>query len=280
MARNRNNRKNPIKEEEKEVQHETVEEVKEEQHVQPETKEDSETVEEVKEEQPQESKEEDSEGSDEESKEESGESEEPQESKEEEKVEPIKGETHAIRKENGEMVLEEGIFTKDKIQKLLSQPGVSVEEKLRIIHTQAVPQYSTLVGKVLGYTETMDGSVYIETNIGASKNFDLYNTIKNVLKEADYNEFKLKFDIINLMFREHGKGALSDQALNRFVEGWKWSDSSLRGYQTLIIVITALCDISKRENEKKLINFDNIEEGFKGSDIKSQLVDNLKKYYK
>jgi len=66
---------------------------------------------------------------------------------------------------------------------------------------------------------------------GAAKQYDLLNTIKSVVNTEDYGNFKTKFDIVNLAFRELKDEAFYTGNLYRFDNFWTYGEKALADAQ-------------------------------------------------
>lgn len=112
-----------------------------------------------------------------------------------------------------------------------------------------------LVMKLLGYADVM-GATVVDAKIGAGRNYDLYNTLISILGEEDQALFKLKFDIVNLVFKEYRAEAFHDTKLHRFDKEWPRDATTLNTYQNLVTVITALCDLNERKKQMKTLSLE------------------------
>lgn len=127
--------------------------------------------------------------------------------------------------------------------------SASIKEKLKAIsELDNGLAYKSIVNKLLSYNEKMFNEQAVKPKDGAAANYDLFNLIKQVVSDSDFNSFKVKFSIINLMFLGYDKEAFSEQKLHRFDYEWKWGKESLTTYQHLITMIAMLANRSTREH--------------------------------
>jgi len=131
--------------------------------------------------------------------------------------------------------------------------NLSYEDKLNKIIESDETAYKMLASKLLGYQQVMSNRT-IDPKLGASKQYDLYNTIVGALQTNDYGVFKIKMNIINLAFNAFKDSAYRDMFLFRFDEQWKWGAKELVTFQHLITVITTLADLATRKNNIKKID--------------------------
>ena len=126
--------------------------------------------------------------------------------------------------------------------------SASIKEKLKAIsELDSALAYKSIVNKLLSYNEKMFNEQAVKSKDGAAANYDLFNLIKQVVSDSDFNSFKVKFSIINLMFLGYDKEAFSEQKLHRFDYEWKWGKESLTTYQHLITMIAMLANRTTRE---------------------------------
>ena len=170
------------------------------------------------------------------------------------------------------------MLDKDGVIGILTSEKLSMEEKLKEIHTKAEPTYATLTGKLLGYQEEM-GVGRINSSLGAGKQYDLLNTLQSVINTEDYSEFKTKFDIVNMTYNTYKASGYKDTMLFRFSELWTWNDKDLVTFQHLNTVIGILCDLSTRKanlpkiDMMKALDSDEV-------NLSETAAANIQKYYK
>ncbi len=166
------------------------------------------------------------------------------------------------------------------IAKLLAQPGIKIVDKLETIRTQGTVPYKMLMTKLFGYNDLMSPNApSLEPVKGAGRNFDLYTVLKSVVSEEDYTVFKVKFDLVNMVFKTLKGEAYNEYMLHRHDQQWKWGKETLTTYQHLVTIISSLCDMSTRAHSLKHLSLD------KALDknvivLSDKAIDNITKYYK
>jgi len=165
----------------------------------------------------------------------------------------------------------------DAIAELLTQPGMTIHDKLVNISRNGVPTISKVASKLIDYnTELNPAQPARDTKFLANKNYDLYNTIKSVIETPDYATFKLRFDIVNLAFKAFGKEAFNEYLLRRGVESWTWGTKSFNTYTSIVSAVAILCDLSTRSKNVSKIDFKKL---LNDSTINELGRENIKKYY-
>jgi hypothetical protein len=165
-----------------------------------------------------------------------------------------------------------------EVRKVIADESIGdMRARLRELVKNGPTVAKLLLAKLLGYADAMSATV-IDSKIGAGRNYDLYNTLIGVLAEEDQAMFKLKFDIVNLVFKEYRSESFNDVKLHRFDKEWPRDTTTLNTYQNLVTVITALCDLNDRVKQMKLISFD------KAFDITTttftpDMISAVKRYY-
>lgn len=146
-------------------------------------------------------------------------------------------------------------MTEQEISDLLLQKGVPVREKFDTIKKKGPAAFQAIVNKLDSYNEQMNPATSsLDSKQCANKNFELYTMIKNATNVSDNSSFNLRFDIINLYFKEYKDEAFDEFALFRADDAWTWGQNSLETYQNLITIITSLCDITTRANNIRTID--------------------------
>lgn len=162
-------------------------------------------------------------------------------------------EEEAKRLEEEELKKLSAIKSEDKVDAKgvvgdILKSSESIKDKLKAItELKNDVVYKSLVNKLLSYNNKMFGTMAVKPKDGAAANYDLFNLIKQVVSDSDFDTFKIKFNIINLMFLGYDKEAFSEQKLHRFDYEWKWGKESLTTYQHLITMIAMLANKSTRE---------------------------------
>ena len=113
---------------------------------------------------------------------------------------------------------------------------------------------------------------------GVAKQYDLLNTIKSVVETEDYTDFKTKFDIVNLAFRELNKESFYTPNLYRFADLWTYGDKDLTTYHHILLVISELANVQTRQNNIKKID---MTRALSQDDVtfSQTAISNINKYY-
>jgi len=163
------------------------------------------------------------------------------------------------------------------IAQLLKDGSTSVEGKLNLIMDKGVPVFKNLVAKLVAYNEKMKTGI-IDEKSGAAKQYDLFHTIKSVVETDEYDLFKTKFDILNLMFMVKKDEAFNKYAIFRFDTKWTWSKKDLAALQNLSIVISELANLATRKANLKKIDISKALDR-NVINLSQKGIDNIQKYY-
>lgn len=155
----------------------------------------------------------------------------------------------------------------------------TMRERLQSIATSGVMEARLLVSKLLTYNENMWSRV-AAADKGAGYNYDLYNFLLDVMNTGNYNVFKIKMDIISIIFKEFANEGYAEQMLHRFDTEWekRWGKQSLTTYQNMITVVAMLSDMSTRKKNMERISLD-LALTKKDTFFSDTVIANLKKYY-
>ena len=149
----------------------------------------------------------------------------------------------------------------------------SVDNKLEILSTCGFKPVELFVAFYMDYGKTMGPKVNEQE--GARFNTRLYNNLITTLREQDDAVFKIKFDLINLIFRNGAKDAFNEFRLCRFSDLQKISEKQLTTYHRLVVLIFSLADASTRaKNKKPLAGF-----SATNTELNDNDVSRLKRYY-
>jgi len=174
---------------------------------------------------------------------------------------------------------EEVLLTADEIAKLINNNKVSAIETLNIILAKGAFEYRALAAKLLSYANDMSKSAPMtDPKTAVGKNYDLFIALRAVINTQNYQIFKIKMDIVNLVFKEFKSDAYADEMLSRFTTDWRWDSDSLEAYLNIAILIAALCDITTRQQSLKTISIQLFASRTTGL-ISPDGVANLEKYY-
>jgi hypothetical protein len=141
------------------------------------------------------------------------------------------------------------------IDAIVKDNSLRVEEKLALIASNSTPDFSILVSKLLGYEENMNRkAVFKSETVSVGNNFDLLSVLTSVVGTSDFAAFKVKFDIVNLVFQRYSGSAYSAVSLHRFDTAWTFGDARLKTYQMFATVISSLCNKDTRASELKRLD--------------------------
>ena len=185
-------------------------------------------------------------------------------------------------KEKAKVAVSEGtqssVLTPDEIKVILIAEDLSGVEKLNKIAKGAMLKFGTIASKLLGYNEHMYKNPGLTPATGVGKQYDLLNTLKAVLNTEDYNDFKVKFDIVNMAFRDLKKEAYNETHLYRYDQQWKWSKKDLVTLQHLLMLLIELSNGKTRAENKKKLDL-NLALSKDEVNLSDTAISNIKKYY-
>lgn len=166
--------------------------------------------------------------------------------------------------------------TIEGIRVLIRTDG-ELKDKLTKIINDGMPSVRFHVAKLVKYAEAMSADKPdMPDQLIANNNFDLYNTIIQMIEVKDKALFKLLMDITTLVIKDNcGDGeAFNLYMLHRGDMKWKWGQNTLETYQGLMYVFCTLADLSTRPEKLKTINITH--EKFSVSET---ALNNVKQYY-
>ena len=171
---------------------------------------------------------------------------------------------------------EAGLDTIEGIRVLIRSEG-ELKDKLTKIINDGMPSVRFHVAKLVKYADAMsvDKPDMLDQLI-ANNNYDLYNTIIQMIEVKDKALFKLLMDITTLVIKDNcGDGeAFNLYMLHRGDMKWKWGQNTLETYQGLMHVFCTLADLSTRQEKLKTIHITH--EKFSVSET---ALNNVKQYY-
>ena len=139
----------------------------------------------------------------------------------------------------------------------------------------AVP-YQVLVAQLKNYNNKHKHELKpTEYAVGAQS---LLSLILQTVNTVDQDDFKVKFDIINLFFKTHKHEAFAEAMLLRGLNHWKGNGKQLKAYKNLVTVIGLLCNLATRKEDLKRIDIDAALNAEK-TGLKPVAIDNIKRYY-
>ena len=171
-----------------------------------------------------------------------------------------------------------GKLTNEQIKALLVDDKLTGIEKLETIAKGAVTKYAIIASKMLGYNETMFNNPKLNIATGVAKQYDLLNTIKSIVNTEDYNDFKMKYDIMNTAFRDLKDQAFADRYVYRYEQEWKWGKKDLKTLQHMLLLLLDLSDGRTRAQNKKRIDFNAVLSKDEIT-LGDKAIENIKKYY-
>lgn len=146
-----------------------------------------------------------------------------------------------------------------ELKEIMASPDIPLKDKMEIFKTRGPVEQRVFVSKIADYCDKMaPKNGIVDSDFGASQNFDLLNTILEVVNFEDVERFKINFDMINAMFLTNNKedDALHWVSVQRFDLQWKYGSRALTTYQNLVHIISTLCDLSTRPQLVDGIDFD------------------------
>lgn len=183
-----------------------------------------------------------------------------------------------IQKVNVENVHVPNLDDATIINGILNDGTIDLKTKLvRICESNT--KYANLAKSLKQYQEQMSEHAVLPTREdGAAINYNLYAKLISVCEESVYSEFKIKFDIVNLVFLLYKNDAYSEFKLFRFSNDWKYGTEKYKTYRAICIIICILCDFKTRAEELRKISFTGTltQEGTKFTETS---INNIRRYY-
>lgn len=140
------------------------------------------------------------------------------------------------------------------ITTILENGSLSNEQKVEAIDKSGVEAVGFIKNLIAYQNELSFKAIGLTDVQGASKNRILFFKLLQILDVEDYATFKIKFDVVNLVFLTYKEDAFNEFKLHRFDLKWTGGIKELKTYQKLVTVISALCDKSKRAEQLKTIS--------------------------
>lgn len=150
-------------------------------------------------------------------------------------------------------------LTLDELKEIMGSEDIPLADKMELFKNRGPVEQRVLISKIADYCVKMaPKNGVVSGDFGASQNFDLLNTILEVVNFEDTERFKINFDMINAMFLVNNKeeDALHWVSVQRFDLQWKYGTRALTTYQNLVHIITTLCDLTTRPDLVEGIDFD------------------------
>lgn len=161
---------------------------------------------------------------------------------------------------------------------VLTDSKVSLEDKIKWCLTEAPIAIKQIAARLESYNSTMDPKLPVDEKRMVSKQYEMVNIYRAVLKSNSYNEFKTKFDVLNLFFNYYAKGSMGSRYLSRFDYLWTWSDKELATLLNFSEVVSLLCNNKDRSKKLKQINLEMAMDSVK-TIIDEEARNNVIRYY-
>lgn len=142
----------------------------------------------------------------------------------------------------------------DDVKTLLNDEKISATEKLELLKNSDFEQVQ-FVKSLIKYNNDMGNGVTAPTELnGANNNRSLFVQLMKIIDEIDYTVFKVKFDIVNLVFLVFSDDAYNEFKLHRYDLKWSGTSKNLKTYQKLVTVISTLCDKTTRKEQLQRVS--------------------------
>ena len=163
--------------------------------------------------------------------------------------------------------------------KVLNDSSVSIEDKIRWCLTEAPNSIKSLANQLFAYNEAMKPSAIYNEQLMVNKQYELVSIYRSIFNIAEYRDFKVKFDVLNLFFAHYKDEGFAAQRLSRFDYLWKWSDVELNTLLHVSEVVSQLCLYAERVKRLKQLNLDMALDSTK-TIVTEEARNNVIRYYK
>lgn len=163
--------------------------------------------------------------------------------------------------------------------KVLNDSSVSIEDKIRWCLTEAPNSIKSLANQLFAYNEAMKPSAIYNEQLMVNKQYELVSIYRSIFNIAEYRDFKVKFDVLNLFFAYYKDEGFAAQRLSRFDYLWKWSDVELNTLLHVSEVVSQLCLYAERVKRLKQLNLDMALDSTK-TIVTEEARNNVIRYYK
>ena len=160
----------------------------------------------------------------------------------------------------------------------LNETSASEEEKVEWCLTMAPKPLRTIAQQLKSYNDAMKPGVPFDQSRQLAKQYELVNIYRSTFKATSYNEFKSKFDVLNLFFVVYAKEAFASNRLCRFDNLWKWSAKELETLLNVSEVVSQLCVYANRKEGIKKLNLEMALDSQK-TIVSEDTRNNIIKYY-
>ena len=128
------------------------------------------------------------------------------------------------------------------------------EEKIEWCLTAAPIKARNIARQLKSYNDAMKPGVVNDVKLMLNKQYELVNIYRAVFNSDTYNEFKEKFDVLNLFFLVYAKEAFASNQLVRYDYLWKWSAKELETLLNVSVIVSQLCSYETRSKRLKQLN--------------------------
>jgi len=105
-------------------------------------------------------------------------------------------------------------------------------------------------------------------------NYSIYNTIKNIVNDSNYNSFSVKFRfLINVLCKAKKEGKINELTFLKYDYAWTWGGAEYTRFSRLITLIFTACD----NGVKKVAKMFNLDRAT--SVLSNNAKNNLKRFF-
>jgi len=160
----------------------------------------------------------------------------------------------------------------EDVATFLTKPYTAKEKILHLSKCDFLAA-STFVSFFIDYGNKMGGAM--EPVAGGRQNSRLYSQLIKAVNEKDETLFKIKFDLINLVFKENVNDSFSEFKLCRYSADQTDTALVLNTYHILSVIISSLADLAIRKKNKTAFT------SFTGKDtvLTDANISRIKRYY-
>jgi hypothetical protein len=154
--------------------------------------------------------------------------------------------------------MDKNIMTEADVLEILYN-NTTLEEKAEAIRNCGIARYSSIVNSMDLIERTIGKNVVkVAEDKAVNMMAHLLDLMVEIVNTEDYNLFKNRFTVLNIMFYLYKDSSCYDVNLCKFDYLWKRSEGELRTYLTLAVCIHMLCDPETKARNMKLVNIKNI----------------------
>lgn len=160
------------------------------------------------------------------------------------------------------------ISTTENFRVALVDPELNIMDVLNLVSVSANLDLRMYGCEILDYIKSVSNKNAVSYN---NANRCLNNLIIRFISSSDYDLFKVKFDLINKLFKDHD--AFEPIVMMQF-SGWTKSDNEINNFSQIITIIEELANpVTRKDNKVKIANLSNLR-------LPEIAIANIKKYYK